>query len=210
MEGKGIEPIEKDVFGNAHFYDTADSVTILRHHADACGQEGRESGDGAARRPRCRPLGPSHRGDRLRHTSLGIAIHAAGVEPRAVDKSGVSVTWIRYMGVFFAGFMSALASAFLSIGDIHTFTEGMTRGAGYLAIAAVIFGKWTVGGTVLACLLFGAATAMQFQLPTLGINVPNAFLIMLPYNQLFDEAIILERKLAARGRFDARATAGEV
>ena len=117
----------------------------------------------------------------LRYTALGIAIHAAGAEPRAVDKSGVSVTWIRYMGVIFAGFMSALAGAFLSIGDIHTFTEGMTRGAGYLAIAAVIFGKWTIAGTVLACLLFGAATALQFQLPTLGVNVPNAFLIMLPY-----------------------------
>jgi general nucleoside transport system permease protein len=117
----------------------------------------------------------------LRYTSIGIVVHAAGAEPRAVDKSGVSVAWVRYLGVIFAGFMSALAGAFLSIGDIHTFTEGMTRGAGYLAIAAVIFGKWTVGGTVLACLLFGAATALQFQLPTLGIDVPNAFLIMLPY-----------------------------
>ena len=71
---------------------------------------------------------------------------------------------------------SQLAGAFLSIGDIHT-----TRGAGYLAIAAVIFGKWTLSGTVLACLLFGAATALQFQLPTLGVDVPNALLIMLPY-----------------------------
>jgi len=85
----------------------------------------------------------------LRYTSVGIVVHAAGAEPRAVDKSGVSVSWVRYLGVIFAGFMSALAGAFLSIGDIHTFTEGMTRGAGYLAIAAVIFGKWTVGGTVL-------------------------------------------------------------
>ena len=117
----------------------------------------------------------------LRYTSIGIVVHAAGAEPRAVDKSGVSVQAVRYGGVIFAGFMSALAGAFLSIGDIHTFTEGMTRGAGYLAIAAVIFGKWTIGGTVLACLLFGAATALQFQLPTLGIDVPNALLIMLPY-----------------------------
>src|SRR5216684_8148114 len=117
----------------------------------------------------------------LRYTSLGIAIYATGAEPRAVDKSGVSVTWIRYMAVLFAGFMSALAGAFLSIGDIHTFTEGMTRGAGYLAIASVIFGKWRIGGTVLACLLFGAATALQFQLPALGIAIPNALLIMLPY-----------------------------
>jgi simple sugar transport system permease protein len=91
----------------------------------------------------------------LRYTSIGIVIHAAGAESRAVDKSGISVTWVRYLGVMFAGFMSALAGAFLSIGDIHTFTEGMTRGAGYLAIAAVIFGKWTLSGTILACLLFG-------------------------------------------------------
>lgn len=86
----------------------------------------------------------------------------------AVDKSGLSVTAVRYGCVLFAGFMSSLATAFLSIGDIHAFTEGMTRGAGYLAIASVIFGKWRIGGTVLACLLFGAATALQFQFPALG------------------------------------------
>jgi ABC-type uncharacterized transport system permease subunit len=117
----------------------------------------------------------------MRTTSLGIAIHAAGVEPRAVDKSGLSVARIRYLVVLFTGFMAALAGSFLSIGDIHTFTEGMTRGAGYLAIAAVIFGKWKILGTTFACLLFGAATAMQFQLPALGIAVPNALLIMMPY-----------------------------
>ena len=117
----------------------------------------------------------------LRYTALGIAIHAAGAEPRAVDKSGVSVTGIRYMRRDVCRLYVGVGGAFLSIGDIHTFTEGMTRGAGYLAIAAVIFGKWSLTGTVLACLLFGAATALQFQLPTLGVNVPNAFLIMLPY-----------------------------
>ena len=57
----------------------------------------------------------------------------------------------------------------------------MTNGAGYLAISAVIFGKWGIGRTVLACLLFGAATALQFQLPAMGINVPSALLIMSPY-----------------------------
>ena len=117
----------------------------------------------------------------LRYTSLGLAIHAAGAEPKAVDKSGLSVTAVRYGAVVFAGFMASLAGAFLSIGDIHTFTEGMTSGAGYLAIASVTFGKWRIGGTTLACLLFGAATALQFQLPALGVNVPNALLIMLPY-----------------------------
>jgi simple sugar transport system permease protein len=53
------------------------------------------------------------------------------------------------------GVMSALAGCFLSIGDIHTFTEGMTKGVGYLAIAAVIFGNWKLGRTLAACLLFG-------------------------------------------------------
>jgi general nucleoside transport system permease protein len=117
----------------------------------------------------------------LRYTSIGLVIQAVGTEPKAVDKSGLSVTRIRYGCVLFAGFMSSLAGSFLSIGDIHTFTEGMTRGAGYLAIASVIFGKWKIGGTVLACLLFGAATALQFQLPALGVGVPNALLIMMPY-----------------------------
>jgi len=117
----------------------------------------------------------------MRNTALGLAVHAAGAEPRAVDKSGLSVTRIRYGAVLFTGVMSALAGCFLSIGDIHTFTEGMTSGAGYLALAAVIFGNWKVGRTVLACLFFGAATALQFQLPAMGVNVPNAVLIMLPY-----------------------------
>ena len=101
----------------------------------------------------------------LRHTAIGLAVRAAGTEPRAVDKSGLSVTRVRYGAVLFTGFMSALAGCFLSIGDIHTFTDGMTNGAGYLALAAVIFGNWKIGRTVLASLFFGAATALQFQLP---------------------------------------------
>lgn len=117
----------------------------------------------------------------MRSTSLGLAIHAAGVSPQAAANSGLSVNRIRYGAVLFTGFMSALAGCFLSIGDIHTFTEGMTSGAGYLAIAAVIFGNWRLGRTLLACGLFGAATALQFQLPAMGVDVPNALLIMLPY-----------------------------
>jgi simple sugar transport system permease protein len=117
----------------------------------------------------------------MRHTALGLSLHAAGAAPKAVDKSGLSVTAIRYGAVMLTGVMSALAGCFLSIGDIHTFTEGMTNGAGYLAIAAVIFGNWRIGRMLGACLLFGAATALQFQLPALGIQVPSALLIMLPY-----------------------------
>lgn len=117
----------------------------------------------------------------MRYTAVGLAIHAAGAEPRALDKSGGSVTRIRYGAVVFTGLLSALGGAFLSLGDIHTFTEGMTSGAGYLALVAVIFGNWKVGRTFFACLFFGAATALQFQLPAMGIEIPTAILIMLPY-----------------------------
>lgn len=117
----------------------------------------------------------------LRSTALGLALHAAGTAPHAAANSGLPVNRIRYGAVLFTGFMSALAGCFLSIGDIHTFTEGMTSGAGYLAIAAVIFGNWKLGRTLFACGLFGAATALQFQLPGMGVEVPSALLIMLPY-----------------------------
>lgn len=117
----------------------------------------------------------------LRTTAIGLAVHSAGSEPKAVEKSGMSVMAVRYGAVLFTGVLSAIGGCFLSIGDIHTFTEGMTSGAGYLAIAAVIFGNWKVGRMLLACLLFGGATALQFQLPALGIQLPNALLIMLPY-----------------------------
>lgn len=117
----------------------------------------------------------------MRRTAIGVSLHAVGAAPRAVDQSGLSVVRLRYGAVLFSGVMAGAAGCFISIGDIHTFTEGMTNGIGYLAIAAIIFGNWKIGRTVAACVLFGAATALQFQLPMIGVHVPTALLIMLPY-----------------------------
>ena len=117
----------------------------------------------------------------LRYTAIGLVVRAAGADPRSVDKAGMPVLAVRYGVVLFAGLMSALAGTYLSIGDINTFTEGMTNGAGYLAIAAVIFGNWRIGRAFGACLLFGAATALQFQLPDMGVPLPTALLVMMPY-----------------------------
>lgn len=117
----------------------------------------------------------------LRHTSFGLSVDAAGSDPRAADKTGLSVARVRYGAVIYASAFAGFGGMFLSIGDIHTFTEGMTSGAGYLALAAVIFGNWNVWKVFGACLLFGAATALQFQLPAMGINAPVALLVMLPY-----------------------------
>ena len=132
----------------------------------------------------------------LARTGLGVTIRAAGDAPLAVANSGRSVVAVRYAAIFATGVLSALGGIFLSIGDIHTFTEGMTRGAGYLAIVAVIFGNWQIGRTIVACLIFGAATALQFQLPAVGIEVPSALLIMMPYLM----ALIAVAGLAGRQR----------
>ncbi|WP_341894400.1 ABC transporter permease [Ferrovibrio terrae] len=118
----------------------------------------------------------------LYRSTAGIAIRAAGDEPKAADKSGVAVPRIRWLAILFTGILAGFGGAIYSIADIHSFTENMTGGVGYLAIAAVIFGRWRVLGTFVACLVFGAATSLQFQLPAMGIAlVPVALLVMLPY-----------------------------
>ena len=117
----------------------------------------------------------------LRHTALGLAVRAVGEHPRIADQAGISVNRIRFLGVLFASGMAGFGGAFLSIADIHTFTENMTNGMGYLAITAVIVGNWEIARSLAACLLFGAATALQYQLPAMGLEVPVAALLMLPY-----------------------------
>jgi simple sugar transport system permease protein len=117
----------------------------------------------------------------LDRSALGLAIKATGERPRTADEAGLSVTKIRYGCVIFTGLMAGLGGAYLSLVSIHTFTENMTNGAGYLAITAVIFGGWEVGRTFWACILFGFATDLQFVAPALGLNVPVAIFMMLPY-----------------------------
>lgn len=117
----------------------------------------------------------------LHKTSLGLSIRAVGDAPHAADKTGVPVARVRVLAILVTGLAAGLGGMVYAIVEIHTFTENMTSGAGYLAIAAVIFGRWSIWRTVGACLLFGAATALQFQLPAMGIDAPVALLVMLPY-----------------------------
>ena len=117
----------------------------------------------------------------LKYTSFGLAVRAVGEDPRAADQAGIPVARTRYLGVLYAGALAGMGGAFMSVADSNTFTEGMTKGAGYLAITAVIFGGWNPWKTLAACLLFGFATALQFLVPTLKLDVPVALLLMLPY-----------------------------
>lgn len=76
---------------------------------------------------------------------------------------------------------AGFGGAFITLADVHAFTENMTSGRGYLAIVAVIAGSWIGWRVVTACLIFGAASALQFQATALGIDIPTSLLVMSPY-----------------------------
>ena len=100
-------------------------------------------------------------------------MRAVGENPRAADQAGVNVARIRFLAVLYAGACAGLAGVLHLGRAISTFTEGMTNGAGYLAVTAVILGGWRPGGVLGACLLFGAATALQFVLPRWASRSPR-------------------------------------
>jgi ABC-type uncharacterized transport system permease subunit len=109
---------------------------------------------------------------------FGLRLRATGERPEAAATLGLSVPWIRVRGVLISGALAALAGAYLA-SEQHSFTDGMTGGRGYIALAAMIVGKWTPLGAAAACLLFGSAEALQITLQ--GSAFPNELLQMLPY-----------------------------
>jgi ABC-type uncharacterized transport system permease subunit len=115
----------------------------------------------------------------LFHTRIGLRMRSVGENPLAADTAGLNVWRLRYAGVLISGALSALGGAYLSIGLLNSFDVGMTNGRGYIALAAMIFGKWTPIGSFLASLLFGFATALGIALQ--GHHISANLLGMLPY-----------------------------
>ena len=114
----------------------------------------------------------------LFRTNIGLRIRAVGEHPQAADTAGVNVRLLRYMCVISSGLLSGLAGAYLALGVSGIFLDNMTNGRGFIALAAVIFGKYTAIGAAIACLIFGLGNGLSFALQDLNLG---SLLNTLPY-----------------------------
>jgi general nucleoside transport system permease protein len=117
----------------------------------------------------------------LYRTQTGLTLRAVGENPEAVFASGANPLRVRMSAVVACGAVAGLGGAVLSLQQVGTFTDGMTGGRGYLALAALIVGRWTPWGAAAACLVFGAAEAFELRLQTYGIPVSSYIVQMAPY-----------------------------
>ena len=117
----------------------------------------------------------------LTRTRWGLRTRAVGEHPTAADTVGVKVLGLRYRNVLVAGLVAGFGGAYFTLLSTTNFNKGMTNGAGFIALAALIFGRWSPMGALLASLFFGFTNAMAFYLGAIASPIPNQFLNMLPY-----------------------------
>lgn len=117
----------------------------------------------------------------VRRTRWGLEVRASGEDPQAADVTGVDVNKRRRQTLYYCGLLSGLGGAYLGIAEVGSFNPNMTAGRGFLVNAAVIFGGWTLWGTLGGCFLFGGADALRLALPALGYTITPQLLIMAPY-----------------------------
>ena len=117
----------------------------------------------------------------VQRSRFGLEVRAVGERPEAADVSGIEVNKRRRQAIYLCGAMAGFGGAYLSVAEVGLFNEGMTAGRGFIAIAAVIFGGWTLRGTILGCFLFGGADALRLALPSLGVTLTPELLIAAPY-----------------------------
>jgi general nucleoside transport system permease protein len=117
----------------------------------------------------------------LFRTRWGLRVRAVGEHPQAADTVGIKVGVTRFWNVSLAGAVAGIGGAYFTLGSVGSFNKEMTAGAGFIALAAVIFGQWDPIKATLAALLFGFATNLQNVIGIIGSPVPSEFMLMLPY-----------------------------
>ena len=117
----------------------------------------------------------------LFHSRWGLRVRAVGEHPTAADTVGISVLWIRYRNVILGGLVAGIGGAYLTIGSVGSFIPDISSGFGYIALAALIFGRWTPLGALAAALLFGFCEEMALVLPTVNPVLPAPIMNMAPY-----------------------------
>ena len=135
-------------------------------------------------------------------THSGLGLRAIGENPAAAIAAGVRAKRVQFMAVLFGGFLSGVSGATLVLAQAGTFVEGMSAGRGFIAIAIVVLGRWNPLGAVLAALVFGAASALQFFFQATGSSLPYQLFLVFPY------ALTLVALAATRGRTSAPAALG--
>ena len=117
----------------------------------------------------------------LVRTVPGLRLRTVGEDPLAAEAQGIRVRAVRALAMLVSGALAGTAGAFLAVGYSRTFIEGMSAGRGFIALAIVVFGRWTPYGALGGALVFGFATALQFHFQALGLPVPYQFFLVLPY-----------------------------
>jgi simple sugar transport system permease protein len=117
----------------------------------------------------------------LFRTRWGLRVRAVGEHPVAAETVGIRVLAVRYRNVVLGGVVAGIGGAYLTIGSVGPFGKDVSSGKGFIALAALIFGRWTPIGSLLGALLFGFADAVQNILSVLGTSIPSDFLLMIPY-----------------------------
>jgi ABC-type uncharacterized transport system permease subunit len=138
----------------------------------------------------------------LHRTKTGLRLRAVGENPESVRMAGINPMPLRVLGVSLSGVFAGMGGAYLSISQVGRFEDEMVAGRGFIALAAVICGRWNPIGAAIACLIFGFFDSLQFQLQG-NIRIPNEALRSLPYMFTILAAIMLRsRPPAALGKQD--------
>lgn len=114
-------------------------------------------------------------------TKSGLNYKAVGEYPKAAATLGINVVWVKYAASVICGALAGIGGAYLTTCYSTTYTDGNVAGRGFIALAAVIFGRWSAGGVLLACLFFGFCDALQIRLQVGSYGIPYQFFQMIPY-----------------------------